>query len=474
MDSITILQTLLRWALPALAGGAAALLALWAAYRLFFRGRRPLTRLQAASLGLLCVWLSLVVCLTSLSRGANFAGQYNFHLLSGYINAWNHWSLRELQLILFNMLMFAPLGFLLPLAWPKARRFWVTAAASLAVTGGIEFFQFVTGTGIFELDDLLHNLIGSLFGYFCIMAVLSAAREKALRPGPVARVLLIPGLIGLGLGAAFYLYARQPYGNLPIRPASPQDMSAVRVVTTDWAPATQTGTAAVYRSRHTADKAYRQQIRDSFAALEGLTVSQTDRRDGETRVCTGTNAQGTAFQMDFFVRTGEWSYTTFADTAAQLTQDEIRQRRTRYEDWMRENGLLPENAVFSVQNGDTLRWDAQPPADPAAGQADFQQGSVMIQFDEAGAVTAFYYQIAWNVWTAESPILSERQAFAQVQDGNFSQYIPFQPGETLHVTGCTLDYVWDTKGFYQPVYTFSGYRSGPEDLWVCQIPALAA
>mgnify|MGYP007025257499 CR=1 FL=1 len=38
--------------------------------------------------------------------------------------------------------------------------------------------QLVTGHGIFELDDLLHNFTGSLFGYFVIMFFLSCFREK--------------------------------------------------------------------------------------------------------------------------------------------------------------------------------------------------------------------------------------------------------------------------------------------------------
>lgn len=72
--------------------------------------------------------------------------------------------------------------------------------------------------------------------------------------------------------------------------------------------------------------------------------------------------------------------------------------------------------------------------------------------------------------------LSERlaleDAWRQVQAGNFEQYIPFVPGDVVHATGCELRYLYDTKGFYQPVYAFGGYLNDPENLWSCSIPAL--
>ena len=234
MDLVTIFNQLLRWGGFALIGGSAFLLLAAAGYFIYkkvLHGKKVLTKPQAVSVVLLGCWMFLVVGLTSLSRGANFTGSLNLDFLSGYINAWNNWSISELQLILFNMLMFAPLGFLLPLLWKKAEKFWVTLAISLTLTACLESVQFLTGTGIFELDDLFHNLLGSLFGYFCIMAILTTIREKALRFAPMARVLLIPGVIGLGLGAVFCVYNHQPYGNMDILPAVKQDLSAVEIVT---------------------------------------------------------------------------------------------------------------------------------------------------------------------------------------------------------------------------------------------------
>ena len=97
--------------------------------------------------------------------------------------------------------------------------------------------------------------------------------------------------------------------------------------------------------------------------------------------------------MLFFFRTGEWNYTTFAESTSQLTEENAQRLRTRYENWMKELGLLPDEVQFSVQNGDTLRWDViSDKGIPAEAEA-FQQGSVMMQFDEAGSLSSFTYLI---------------------------------------------------------------------------------
>ena len=46
------------------------------------------------------------------------------------------------------------------------------------------------------------------------------------------------------------------------------------------------------------------------------------------------------------------------------------QYRNRYETWMRENNLLPDNAVFSVQNN-TLRWDVASKQNITRGDKEF-------------------------------------------------------------------------------------------------------
>lgn len=97
----------------------------------------------------------------------------------------------------------------------------------------------------------------------------------------------------------------------------------------------------------------------------------------------------------------------------------------------------------------------------------------MIQFDQTGALGSFYYQICWNEYRADEPILTPEQAYARLEKGNFHQYLPFQPGDRLRVEEYTLAYLYDTRGFYQPGYEFSGHLNTSENYWSCLIPARA-
>ena len=474
MDMITILQALLRWGIPALVGGIAVFLLLASAYLIYkkvFHGKKTITKMQAICTVLLCCWLILVLGITSLSRGANYTGEINIDLFSGYISAWNNWSIGELQLIIFNMLMFAPLGFLLPLLWKKAEKMWVTLAVSLGLTTLIEVTQLLTGTGIFEFDDLFHNTVGGLFGYFCIMAILTPIKEKTIRFAPIAKVLMIPCVVSLILGAVFFVYDRQPYGNMDILPSVKQDMSTVEIAT-ELKLFDKDTSVSIYKNGYAEDKSYIQGIRSELSELENITFSGVTRREEENYVYTGTDANGNEFQMNFFFRSGQWSYTTYADHVAILTEEIADKYRNRYEVWMKENNLLPDNAVFSVQNKNTLRWDVTPEQDVSAGDKAFQNGSVMMQFDENGMLIDLSYQISWNEYVTTEDIISSKEAYVQVEGGNFEQYVPFQPGDVLHIEECELDYIYDTKGFYQPVYQFRGYINSTENPWVCQIPAI--
>lgn len=71
----------------------------------------------------------------------------------------------QLRIIVLNILLFVPFGYLLPVLWKKADRWWKTVLLGFAASLAVELLQLVTRLGIFDVDDLINNTIGAGVGY---------------------------------------------------------------------------------------------------------------------------------------------------------------------------------------------------------------------------------------------------------------------------------------------------------------------
>jgi glycopeptide antibiotics resistance protein len=78
-----------------------------------------------------------------------------------YITEW--WSLKN---IIGNIILFIPLGFLVPLVYINAQRFYKTFIIIFLSVLLIESFQLFTMLGVFDIDDIILNCTGGIIGYF--------------------------------------------------------------------------------------------------------------------------------------------------------------------------------------------------------------------------------------------------------------------------------------------------------------------
>ncbi len=182
MDLNSIITTILPYASLAGCAGVITVGILLLGYYFYRKkgGLYTITNVQGITVFLLAAWLTLVVGLTLLDRGAHYGGRINYWLFSGYVAAWNNRSFGEFQQIVFNLIMFMPLGFLLPLLGKSFQRAVPVLLVSLLLSLGVETAQLLTARGIFDLDDLLHNTLGGLAGFSLLDAVLTSAKQKKL------------------------------------------------------------------------------------------------------------------------------------------------------------------------------------------------------------------------------------------------------------------------------------------------------
>lgn len=64
-----------------------------------------------------------------------------------------------------NVIMFIPLGFLLPNVFPKLRKLWKTLTATAVIIILVELVQLFSLVGSCDVDDLILNVLGSAMGY---------------------------------------------------------------------------------------------------------------------------------------------------------------------------------------------------------------------------------------------------------------------------------------------------------------------
>ena len=64
-----------------------------------------------------------------------------------------------------NILMFIPLGFFLPLLFPRLRKLGKTLLATALIITTVEIIQLLTLVGSCDVDDLILNVLGAALGY---------------------------------------------------------------------------------------------------------------------------------------------------------------------------------------------------------------------------------------------------------------------------------------------------------------------
>ena len=67
-----------------------------------------------------------------------------------------------------NVIMFIPLGYLLPGIWKKLQNFIPMLLYSVILISSIEILQYLSGLGSCDIDDLILNVPGIVIGWFVL------------------------------------------------------------------------------------------------------------------------------------------------------------------------------------------------------------------------------------------------------------------------------------------------------------------
>lgn len=118
---------------------------------------------------LLLFWVFTILSATYFGRLETENGSLRLELFWTIKKAWSEHQGLYWYYIIGNILLFIPLGFLLPLADKQLSKCLFTTLVGAGLSLFIEITQYVTRTGLCELDDLLHNTLGTFTGYQCFV-----------------------------------------------------------------------------------------------------------------------------------------------------------------------------------------------------------------------------------------------------------------------------------------------------------------
>ena len=116
---------------------------------------------------LLIEYVTLLLCSTIIMRIPSAGIHYKTELFWSYVAITNG----RTELIaenLLNIFVFIPLGLLLS-TFECFNRWWIVLIIGLLLSTCIELSQFIFQSGLGEFDDIFHNTLGAIIGYWIVL-----------------------------------------------------------------------------------------------------------------------------------------------------------------------------------------------------------------------------------------------------------------------------------------------------------------
>ena len=107
--------------------------------------------------------------------GANFE---LFRTIKLYVRHWDNKGINSFGNLIGNIIAFIPLGYLMPRLHKIFENLFLCMATALLFILGIELFQLFSAFGIFDVDDILLNGLGTFIGYLCFVLMKLLAKEN--------------------------------------------------------------------------------------------------------------------------------------------------------------------------------------------------------------------------------------------------------------------------------------------------------
>ena len=416
---------------------------------------------------LLClVFVAYIAVLLSATilRGG-YGGGFHFHLFSGWVEAWNNFSVKSWLNLLLNIALFVPLGFLLPLLSQKFESPLLTFFTGLGTSLSIELVQTFLKRGLFDVDDLFTNTLGNFIGYSIILFILTLKNRppkiecysfsylhddflisnkrtlKQIRKKLIG-ASIVPIATLLTIGGIFLAYQIKEYGNLPYAPTYRMNTKNV-----EWALSANLSNASpevlIYKATPLTPKTcedFGYAFMERAGHADGMLVQHYDE---DTYFMNHTSG--------YFLEVSRYdgSYRFYQISMDKATPQKAEEATIR--EALAFYGIsIPKNATFAYEGDGWHSFTVERTSQSELG------GTLRCQYTTENKLCEIQNNlIQYQPYKTET-ILSPMEAYEKLTNGHFSANGYFEENLPIKakVVSYELNYQIDTKGFYQPVYYF--------------------
>lgn len=164
-----------------------------------FKGEDANNRIHQTLVFFLAIYSFMIICFTVLIRAQSFEG-VKLSLFWSYYEWFSGDNKIGIQ-ILGNILLFFPFGYLACACLSKKRYILLLG---LGLSLSIEFGQYVTMRGLFELDDIINNSLGNILGVAAYEGVRGVKNTRC-----ADSIALILGVVAILFSTAMCIYKKQ-------------------------------------------------------------------------------------------------------------------------------------------------------------------------------------------------------------------------------------------------------------------------
>lgn len=438
-------------------------------YNKFFKhedARLPWTNFVAG--GLFIFYLSIVVGATLLSRGQYTERMAQPILFETYKDAWYEADMVQWRNQVLNVLMFCPIGFLLPFTLKIFRNWWATYLLSFICTLSIECTQYFFKCGVFQTDDLFNNFLGAMIGYgaFCIVILVKNCILHRRKRVKVTLLAQIPLVFTFFMFAGITLaYNMQTYGNLEMEDVEQHEVTSVEVLFT---PSEAKEEAYIYQVDTLSQDEMFARAKSIFW-VTGKVISGSDCHYYDNRATFYAEGRSAAIWMDAQAGTYELQdYSQQKDShgneilqKTDATEEEIRQALEEYDI------VLPENAIFTKDEEGMYLFTVENGSETEDGEG--LSGFVRGNYNCNDMFSYLQCDLRKMKKCEKVALRTQKEVVELVQSGMYDKIVTpddivLTPvGETnLQITGMTLEYAADSKGYDRPCYSVAVTCNGLE------------